>query len=338
MCVCARTQIVRVTPLLQSLDISQAEEGYVPSLDDVAAAEVVSKRPGSRLTTVRHIRNRDPVTVTPSLVGQLWGFTPHLTTLIVTHVRSINALPVELLRCPKLRIVTASPELVLLPPPEITTDGYTAIKPYLEDARNFGVTHFPFVKLVFSGSGREGVPSLLDALRHAYFWPFGGLPGRNNGDHSLLGSYFQVKYPGGEGVGARLRPVVTRMCEESFDPARHAFLFARPSNSNGVPDGGYKPQVNTGYLSTFPPAYTGSEFEDGRAGPFTTDQLKLPPDGGVDFTAFVRGVESEVWQEVRLRVCVRSVSLPCVSVPSRLSSPASCTQSCRWTVRCMWCV
>lgn len=39
------------------------------------------------------------------------------------------------------------------------------------------MTHFPFIKLVFSGSGREGVCSCVDAFRHAYFWPFGGLPG-----------------------------------------------------------------------------------------------------------------------------------------------------------------
>lgn len=101
-----------------SLDISQHERGYVPTMEDVVKHEVKGSRASP--TSRKHITMPNPVTVTPEVVGMLWGFVPHLTTLIVTNVKSIDALPVELLRCPHLRIVTATPALIIMPPPEIT--------------------------------------------------------------------------------------------------------------------------------------------------------------------------------------------------------------------------
>jgi hypothetical protein len=204
-------QTVKITPLLQSLDISQDRAGFVPTDDAAIREQVRTASRGSRRPAVQVI-NRHPVTVTPDAVSKLHVFVPYLHTLICTNVASLNALPVELLRCPHLKIVTASPQLIIMPPPEITVgelfdpipvgshslklkgvlnlamfrraDGYSSIKPYLEDVRASGVTHFPFIKLVFTGSGREGVGSCIDALRHAYFWPFGGLPGRLDSNHN----------------------------------------------------------------------------------------------------------------------------------------------------------
>ena len=116
---------MKASPLLTYVDISQDVNGYVPSLDAVARYEVKAGRGAASPASFQHIPLPDPVTVSPAMVGRLWGFVPHLETLIVTNVKSINALPVELLRCPKLQIVTATPQLIIMPPPEITVGAQT---------------------------------------------------------------------------------------------------------------------------------------------------------------------------------------------------------------------
>lgn len=184
---------------------------------------------------------------------------------------------------------------------------------------------FPFIKLVFSGSGREGVSSCIDALRHAYFWPFGGLPGqhpaiqvvlwcrfppsavfplpvpagRHNNDHSLLGCTVPCMHPGPTGdVLERLHPVINNMCQTSFTRERHLALFALRSNASGVPRG-YVPQSNTGALSSQPAPYSAAK-ELGQAPvqppngpPYDTASLIFPPLTECDFSLMIRGVEGE---------------------------------------------
>ncbi len=117
-----------MSPLLQCLDISQEVAGYTPSIDAVVRYEVAMTRPGARAAgLVKPVPIPAPITVTAVAIGKLWGFVPHLKQLVVSNVTSINALPVELLRCPKLQIVTASPELIRLPPPEITQGAYSLV-------------------------------------------------------------------------------------------------------------------------------------------------------------------------------------------------------------------
>jgi hypothetical protein len=97
----------------------------VPSVDAVIREQVRTASRGSRRPAVQ-VMNRHPVTVTPDAVSKLYGFVPYLHTLVCTNVASLNALPVELLRCPHLKIVTASPQLIIMPPPEITVGMFLA--------------------------------------------------------------------------------------------------------------------------------------------------------------------------------------------------------------------
>lgn len=113
-------QVARITPLLLSLDISQSISGYVPS-EDALARFAVKGPERTHPLDITHLHNPSPITVTPAAVGVLWGYLPHLVTLIVTNAATINALPVELLRCPRLQVVTATPDLIIMPPPEVTT-------------------------------------------------------------------------------------------------------------------------------------------------------------------------------------------------------------------------
>ena len=83
----------------------------------------------------------------------------------------------------------------------------------------YDVTHFPYIKLVLAGEGREQLASAVDLMRHAYFWPFCGLPGRHAHDWSLWGSWFEVWSGGPSGdVRDRVYANTQRIIKESFAP------------------------------------------------------------------------------------------------------------------------
>lgn len=99
---------------------------------------------------------------------------PELTVLNLDNLPNLYEIPPEIVQMPALTTITIKDSPIVSPPPEIVTQGVSAIKNYYQEISIEGdEDYLNEIKLILVGEGRVGKSSLMKRLSHpdAYFDP-----------------------------------------------------------------------------------------------------------------------------------------------------------------------